>query len=287
TGRDRALGEIVVGGLRIVGASVVGSSHEKVGQPREDAFYWRGLPGGCLVAAISDGVGSTRHAQIAAGLAVRSVVDEIADRISSPGDVRHWRAVANHAVAVAAGHLRPDLVDDVARRQSTHAVSAEKKERSPACTLLATMLVPDSRGLNVYWVSVGDSQLLSRDIQRSPAWRIETGSETEQEPQGRYLSNATDSLPRDLGKVTVGHQLFGSGTLLLLATDGFVRTLEIRSSPADPFVAAERLRTITADGFFAAVDEPLPQCWDDRTAVLIQALSSPDQDPSSYFWWEF
>jgi len=287
TGRDRMYGEIVAGGLRVMGASVIGSSHEKAGQPREDAFYWRELATGGLVTAIADGVGSTRHAQVAAGLAVRYVVDEVAGHIASAADGRHWRVIADSAVRLAVSHLQPEVVDDVARRHSSYPVPAEKRERSPACTLLVALLIPESRGLSVYWATVGDSQLLSRDAHRSPAWRIETGGETDQRSRGRYLSNATESLPRDLGKVAVGHKLFEPGTLVLLATDGFIRTLEIRSSPADPFVTAEQLRSITPDAFFAAVDEPLPQCWDDRTAVLIQTPAKAEQARPGYFWWGF
>lgn len=43
---------------RVAAASVRGTTHEKTGQPCQDAHCWEQLPESVLVAAVADGAGS-------------------------------------------------------------------------------------------------------------------------------------------------------------------------------------------------------------------------------------
>jgi hypothetical protein len=61
-------------GWRVVGASVRGTSHEKSGQPCQDAHLWRILPDNVLMLAVADGAGSASLAEIGAKVAVEAVV---------------------------------------------------------------------------------------------------------------------------------------------------------------------------------------------------------------------
>ena len=61
---------------RVASASVRGTSHIKTGKPCQDSVYHRAdLPGGVLIAAVSDGAGSATLSDIGSLLAVRKAVE--------------------------------------------------------------------------------------------------------------------------------------------------------------------------------------------------------------------
>lgn len=62
---------------RTVAASVRGVSHEKTGQPCQDANSWKVLPEGILVAAVADGAGSAALSEIGANIAVQIAVETV------------------------------------------------------------------------------------------------------------------------------------------------------------------------------------------------------------------
>ncbi len=66
-----------LGYWRVVAASIAGSSHEKSGQPCQDAHQWRHLPNGLLVAALADGAGSAAFAEFGSAAAVAAAVEWI------------------------------------------------------------------------------------------------------------------------------------------------------------------------------------------------------------------
>jgi len=63
---------------RVLAASVRGTSHERTGQPCQDAHYWRALPGGVMVAGVADGAGSAPLGEVGAALASRVAVESVA-----------------------------------------------------------------------------------------------------------------------------------------------------------------------------------------------------------------
>lgn len=66
----------------VAGASVCGASHQKSGQPCQDAHAWREFPGGGLVLAVADGAGSASLSQIGAARAAISAVDWISELVA-------------------------------------------------------------------------------------------------------------------------------------------------------------------------------------------------------------
>lgn len=62
---------------RVVSASVAGTSHQKRGQPCQDANCWELLPEGILVAAVADGAGSASLGNVGADIAVGAAVETI------------------------------------------------------------------------------------------------------------------------------------------------------------------------------------------------------------------
>lgn len=93
------------GPWRVVGASVCGLSHERLGRPCQDAHCWRLVsPGDVLVAAVADSVGSAElgevGAEIAARTAVGAVCRDLADGVL-PGEEGFWAARLKAAVAEA------------------------------------------------------------------------------------------------------------------------------------------------------------------------------------------
>jgi hypothetical protein len=60
---------------RVAAASVCGASHERTGQPCQDAQNSVVLPDGTLIAAVADGAGSARLAEVGAAVAVRAAIE--------------------------------------------------------------------------------------------------------------------------------------------------------------------------------------------------------------------
>jgi hypothetical protein len=79
---------------RIIAASVAGTSHLEKGLPCQDAHSFRVLPGGELLAAVSDGAGSAERSQEGACLAVKEALDglEALWQGGAPGDEADWQA---------------------------------------------------------------------------------------------------------------------------------------------------------------------------------------------------
>lgn len=68
---------------RVVGASVCGASHEKTGQPCQDAHHWLALADGTVLAAVADGAGSAAFSDIGAALAAQTAVKTLATALSA------------------------------------------------------------------------------------------------------------------------------------------------------------------------------------------------------------
>src|SRR5919108_217744 len=66
-----------IGCWRVVAASAPGTSHEKLGQPCQDAHHWATFPESVLVAAVADGAGSAELGHVGATIAARTAVETI------------------------------------------------------------------------------------------------------------------------------------------------------------------------------------------------------------------
>jgi serine/threonine protein phosphatase PrpC len=84
--------------------SVCGTSHEKTGQPCQDAHRWKLLPGDVLVGAVADGVGSAALGDVGATIAVQTAIDTLClrqDTPQCPASDEAWRALLTDALQTA------------------------------------------------------------------------------------------------------------------------------------------------------------------------------------------
>lgn len=110
---------------QVVGASVQGLSHEKLGQPCQDAQAHRLLPGGVLLVALADGAGSAGRSDEGARCAVEAALTGLATGLED--DVADWEALVYDAFIQA----RRALLD--------LAEAAEESPREFAATLTCTV----------------------------------------------------------------------------------------------------------------------------------------------------
>lgn len=84
---------------RVMGASVVGTAHEKNGTPCQDAHAYQFLAGsGGVAMAVSDGAGTAEHSAEGSGLAVREAVAVLAAAgWKRPGTEAEWTLLLHDA----------------------------------------------------------------------------------------------------------------------------------------------------------------------------------------------
>ncbi len=131
---------------RVVGASVAGSSHQKLGQPCQDAAGWALGPDRSLVIAVADGAGSAKLGGEGAQLAVSTAVNYLASR----------RSLGSRDSS------KNDLLEALERARSALAADAEKRDvevRELATTLILLRATPDS----VAALQVGDGAAVVQD----------------------------------------------------------------------------------------------------------------------------
>ncbi len=134
---------------RVVAASVRGTSHERTGQPGQDAHYWGILPEGVLVAAIADGAGSASLGDLGAVVAAREAVQTIAGRKAPlPQDDSGWQPLLTEVLKVAQEAV------------CVEAIAHEVTERELATTLILIIAVPEF----VAAAQVGDGATVVADV---------------------------------------------------------------------------------------------------------------------------
>ena len=132
---------------RVVSVSVAGTSHEKRGQPCQDANHWQILPDGILVAAVADGAGSANLGEVGAKIAVSAAVETVSTQKLLPADNFGWQLL---------------LVD--ALRAAKTAVLAESQVREvEARELAATLILVVATPELVIAAQVGDGAAVVGD----------------------------------------------------------------------------------------------------------------------------
>ena len=132
---------------RVVGASVAGTSHQKMGQPCQDAAGWALGPERSLIVAVADGAGSAPLGREGAQLAVSTTVEYLSSRSSL--------AVGNSA--------KDQLLSALDRAQS--AIRSDAEDRGVEARALATtlILVHATPGY-VAALQVGDGSAVVQDL---------------------------------------------------------------------------------------------------------------------------
>ena len=134
---------------RVVAASVRGTSHEKTGQPCQDAHGWNVLPEGVLVAAVADGAGSAPLGEVGSDVAARTVVDFLTVKLAWPWPQadQGWQLLLTDAINAA--------------RNAVEAAAAER-EVSPR-DLATTLIVVIATTEFVAAAQVGDGAAVVSD----------------------------------------------------------------------------------------------------------------------------
>lgn len=255
---------------RVVGATVAGTSHQKLGQPCQDAAGWALGPDRCLIIAVADGAGSAKLGGEGAQLAVSTAVNYLAGRKSLGSEDSSKKDLIS-----ALEHARAALTSDAEKR--------DVELRDLATTLILLQATPDS----VTALQVGDGSAIIGDLQ--------SGVVGLTKPQvGEYI-NETSFITADdaMDRVeTVTHQgsvsggaVFSDGLqmLALKMPEGtphapfFDPLLRFVSSAADAATADVELRS------FLGSPRVISQTTDDLTLVLFALnddLENPQDPPA-------
>jgi serine/threonine protein phosphatase PrpC len=141
---------------RVVAASVLGKSHEKVKQLCQDAHHWELLPEGVLIAAVADGAGSASLGKVGAIVASQTAVETIrwqygvaksAGELDSEEDDRHWQLLLTNALEAAKKAVEEE------------AIACKVTPRELATTLIIVVATPNL----IAAVQVGDGVAVAGD----------------------------------------------------------------------------------------------------------------------------
>lgn len=115
-------------------ASVRGTSHQKTGQPCQDAHYWSIIGQNILVAAVADGAGAARLGAVGATTAAYTAVSTIRERHQQgvwPHHENAWRQYLTDAIQAAQAAIE------------TEAALRQVSRRELATTLILVVATPD------------------------------------------------------------------------------------------------------------------------------------------------
>ena len=226
---------------RVIGASVTGASHERVGLPNQDAIRWvpetgTGLP---LILAVSDGHGSAKcfRSDLGAQFAVEVATTEMEHVLSGQPDVTNLSAIKRaveerlpQALVRAwkervEEHTRnipfsPEELDGLEKKDGTAARQAV--EANPLLAYGATLLSVLVTELFIIYLQLGDGDILT----------VSAGSEVARPlPEDeRLIANETTSLcsSNAWGDFRTRFQPLSvsSPVLILLSTDGYANSFQ-------------------------------------------------------------
>jgi serine/threonine protein phosphatase PrpC len=137
---------------RITAASVRGTSHEKTGQPCQDAHHYLVLPDGALLAAVADGAGSASRSEIGSAVAARAALDSLSCREEGtpwPIDDGGWHCLLTGALEAALSAVVAE------------ASSLTLDQRDLATTLILMVATPEC----VACAQIGDGASVVGDVQ--------------------------------------------------------------------------------------------------------------------------
>ncbi len=201
------------GRWRVIASSVRGSSHVTSGKPNQDAVAWADLPGGGVVAAVSDGHGSDRSPRSDRGsrLAVAAACQVTTEMVTAPSSAVELEHVLRSAVlpvtvarwrSAVRADLDGDPLDGVAG--------------DPLLPYGATLLVAVASGGVVAAAQIGDGDVV---VGRQPA-----SSDHLIVPDDRFVAGETSSLCLDDALSYVRAAVADGDeppAFVLLATDGY------------------------------------------------------------------
>ena len=248
---------------RAYGASVRGTSHQRIGLPCQDAHGWRALPAGGLLCAVADGLGSAPRADEGAQRAVAAALDALAASLAA--------APAALDEAAIAGHLRAAFA---AARGALETGAGDNPLRNYATTLLLAAVTPG-------WTAVGqigdgavvghwpDGRLETLSLPQRGEYANETTPLTSPDADARLQVRVWPTPLRALALFSDGLQ----GLCINLATGApferfFAPFLHALTGPFDPDATGARLAAFLESARVCA------RTADDKT-LLVAGLPDP------------
>ncbi|MEO0250163.1 MAG: PP2C family serine/threonine-protein phosphatase [candidate division WOR-3 bacterium] len=143
------------GAWQVLAASACGLSHERKGQPCQDAYYWQTLPRGVLLAAVADGAGSATLAERGASLAARAAVESLrtcSSKLKVSSSDEQWSQSLIEALQAARQAL------------AREATAREIDLQALATTLILLTAMPNL----VAVAQVGDGAVVGGDLEGNP-----------------------------------------------------------------------------------------------------------------------
>lgn len=133
---------------KMIGSSVVGTSHVRHALPCQDAHRFALLPNGTLLLAVADGAGSASRSAEGSSLAVQSSVDFLSTHLATDAPAEEWKW------------------DDLLRQTLDHARSALEAHAGsgPLRELATTLLLAVVTEHTLATLQVGDGALVCRQL---------------------------------------------------------------------------------------------------------------------------
>ncbi|MDA3642427.1 protein phosphatase 2C domain-containing protein [Saccharopolyspora indica] len=250
-----AADEAQLGDLAVRAASVVGPGHrcEEPVVPRQDAYrLGRDDDGRYLIAAVADGVSSSRSAELGATVAVSTAITILRERLNT--------APGPEALAAT------EIFSGVAAQMADTAASRNLRG-SDICAALVIAVIParPAPGEREMWVAwVGDSSVWTL---RDGAWSFAAGDD-KRTTDGVESNAVAHVLPDDPMTVTSRRIRLRNGDVVGLMTDGVGDALATLGEANEHF-ARRWAAPPPATAFADDVGYDAERFIDDRTAVAV------------------
>ena len=238
--------------------SVRGTSHQKTGQPCQDASYYKIVKKNILVGAVADGAGSAPHGDEGAKVAATEAVDTLAKHACklTVKDDEQWKRLLLSAMNVARENVEAS------------AAGLNKPTRQLATTLILFVAMPDF----IAAAQIGDGAIVVQD--RDGSIQSLTSPQS-----GEYINTTTFLVSPEASK-SVQYNTWHRGYKSIAAlTDGlqmlaltipggaphpqfFAPLFAFRESAPDEKSADEELRS------FLQSDKIISRADDDLTLLL-------------------
>lgn len=257
--------------LFLLAGSALGGKHDQSGLMREDdvAFYSDPAASSTIIAAVADGVGSSKNSHIASALAVRIAVHALSSWLAAPGRrgrLLAWEQTANALVTTVSDALRTELLDTAYPGLIGTSQLAEDEYQlrpgRPAATLAVVVVDEVSDGFLASWLTVGDCDVMIADVSTDKvAWLTKhayrRGPSTEAVPSHRTVTYSSQNRIRD-------------GQAIVAVTDGMAEVLGGGGWPVlRPALAAARQRESALIDLLMALNVQQHGNYDDRSLVAI------------------